>query len=85
MAFLSFALLIYSALPFYYPTFTTWSNFYNRTYLSATERDYRESVYTYNLVKIARYNNNSNSWVLDINNFTDLTLKEYLAEYRKIF
>lgn len=75
------ALLTYTVLPRYYPTFTTWSSLYNRTYPSATERDYRESVYTQNLVKIAKHNLENYSWSLDVNQFADLTSKEFATNY----
>ena len=78
---LSLALLTYTVLPRYYPTFTTWSTMYNRTYTSATERDYRESVYTQNLVMIATHNAQNYSWSLDVNQFADLTRKEFFTQY----
>lgn len=75
------ALLTYSVLPRYYPTFSTWSSLYNRSYLSATERDYRESVYTQNLAKIAKHNAHNHSWSMDVNQFADLTSNEFAAQY----
>ena len=75
------ALLTYVVLPRYYPTFSTWSSLYNRSYLSATERDYRESVYTQNLAKIAKHNMYNYSWSMDVNQFADLTSKEFAAQY----
>ena len=75
------ALLTYTVLPRYYPTFSTWSNLYNRTYLSPTERDYRESVYTQNLAKIAKHNLENYSWSLDVNQFADMTSKEFASQY----
>ena len=78
---LSLALLSYSALPRYYPTFTTWSHLYNRTYSSATERDYRESVYNQNLAIVSTHNAHDHSWTLDMNKFADLTSKEFADLY----
>ena len=75
------ALLTYTVLPRYYPTFSTWSSLYNRTYPSATERDYRESVYTQNLAKIAKHNMYNYSWSLDVNQFADMTQKEFATNY----
>lgn len=77
----SLALLTYSALPRYYPTFTAWSNLYNRSYTSPTERDYRESVYTQNLALIAAHNSHNHSWSLDLNQFADLTRYEFAEKY----
>lgn len=74
------ALLSYTVFPRYYPTFTTWSSLYNRTY-TPTERDYRESVYTQNLVKIAKHNAHNHSWSLDVNQFADLTRNEFSTQY----
>lgn len=74
------ALLTYVVLPRYYPTFSTWSSMYNRSY-TPTERDYRESVYTQNLVKIAKHNMQNHSWSLDVNQFADLTSKEFSTKY----
>ena len=75
------ALLTYTALPRYYPTFTTWSHLYNRTYDSATERDYRESVYTQNLAKVVSHNSHNHSYTLGLNKFADLTSKEFADQY----
>ena len=75
------ALLSYTFLPRYYPTFSTWSSLYNRTYPSATERDYRESVYTQNLAKIAKHNLYNYSWSMDVNQFADMTSKEFATNY----
>ena len=75
------ALLTYTLLPRYYPTFTTWSHLYNRTYESATERDYRESVYTQNLALVAAHNSQNHTYTLDLNKFADLTSSEFAARY----
>ena len=75
------ALLTYMTLPKYYPTFTTWANLHGRTYESATERDYRESVYTRNLLTIVKHNSHGHPWTLDVNKFSDLTSSEFAALY----
>ena len=77
---LSLALLTYTALPKYYPTFTYWSSLYNRTY-APTERDYRESIYSQNLAMIAAHNSHNHPWTLDVNRFADLTRAEFVAQY----
>ena len=77
VSFFSLALLTYAVMPRYFPSFTTWSNKYNRTY-TPTERDYRETVYTQNLAKIAAHP------TLNVDTYTDLTWKEYVALYSNL-
>lgn len=69
------------AVPLSYPTFTTWADKYGRVYTSATERDYRESVYNRNLAKVVRHNNHNHSYWLDVNKFADLTRTEFARRY----
>lgn len=64
-----------------YPSFETWSYRYNRVYLSATERDYRETVYNRNVARIARHNSHGHTWSLAVNKFADLTRKEFASRY----
>ena len=77
VSFFSLALLTYAVVPRYFPTFTTWSSKYNHTY-TPTERDYRETVYNQNIVMIASHN------TLNVDNYTDLTWKEYSSMYTNI-
>ena len=59
-----------------YPSFQEWSATYNRSY-DATERDYRETVYSRNLRKIAKHNRKGYAWTMGVNQFTDLTRQEF--------
>jgi len=69
-----------SALPLSYPTFTTWANMFGREY-SPTERDYRETVYNRNLLKIVRHNSHNHSYWYTANKFADLTREEFAKLY----
>jgi C1A family cysteine protease len=64
-----------------YPSFTTWQTLYGKEYLSASERDYRKSVYDRNVQKIARHNAHRHSWKMGANKFADLTSREFARLY----
>jgi len=64
-----------------YPTFQSWQALNGKEYLSATERDYRESVYDRNVKKIAKHNSHGHPWTLAVNGFADLTRKEFAHLY----
>jgi C1A family cysteine protease len=64
-----------------YPTFEQWQFQYGKEYLSATERDYRESVFDRNIQKIAKHNAHRHSWKMAANKFADLTAKEFSRLY----
>ena len=64
-----------------YPTFEQWQLKYGKQYLSATERDYRESVFDRNIQKIAKHNAHRHSWKLGANQFADLTSTEFARLY----
>jgi len=64
-----------------YPTFQQWQAFYGKEYLSATERDYRESMYDRNVRKIARHNSRANTWTMAVNQFADMSKSEFVARY----
>jgi C1A family cysteine protease len=64
------------AVPLSYPTFTTWAALHGRSY-APTERDYRETIYNRNLVKIVRHNGHNHSYWLTVNKFADLTREEF--------
>jgi len=68
------------AVPLSYPTFTTWAKKYSRDY-SPTERDYRETVYNRNLMKIVRHNSHNHSYWFTTNKFADLTREEFARRY----
>ena len=69
------------SVPLAYPTFENWSLMYGRVYTSATERDYRESVYSRNLAKVIHHNNHNHSYWFDVNKFADLSRKEFARLY----
>jgi len=64
-----------------YPSFEDWQLEYGKEYLSATERDYRESVFNHNVKKIATHNSHGHPWTLAVNKFADLTKKEFAGLY----
>jgi len=64
-----------------YPSFTTWSLLNGKQYPSPTERDYRESVYDFNVRKIARHNAKGLSWTMAVNKFADMSKKEFVQKY----
>jgi len=64
-----------------YPSFEDWQLEYGKQYLSATERDYRQSVYDHNVRKIAKHNSQGHSWKMGTNKFADLTKKEFADLY----
>ena len=64
-----------------YPTFQQWQTLYSKFYLSATERDYRESMYDRNVRKIARHNSKANTWTMAVNQFADMPKREFATKY----
>jgi cathepsin L len=64
-----------------YPTFEQWQIQYRKVYDSATDRDYRETVYYRNLQKVARHNAQGHSWKMGTNKFADLTKNEFARLY----
>lgn len=64
-----------------YPSFQEWQALYGKEYLSATERDYRESMYDRNVRKIARHNAKANTWTMAVNQFADMPKAEFVAKY----
>lgn len=71
----------FSLVPSPYPTFQAWQSLYGKEYLSATERDYRESMYDRNVRKIARHNSKGLSWTMAVNQFADMSKKEFATKY----
>jgi C1A family cysteine protease len=71
----------FSLVPSPYPTFQAWQSLYGKEYLSATERDYREYMYTRNVRKIARHNAKGLSWTMAVNQFADLSKGEFAERY----
>lgn len=64
-----------------YPSFEDWQMLHGKEYLSATERDYRESVYDRNIKKIAKHNAHGHSWKMGATKFADLTKQEFARLY----
>lgn len=64
-----------------YPSFQEWQALYSKEYLSATERDYRESMYDRNIRKIARHNAKANTWTMAVNQFADMPKAEFARLY----
>ncbi len=65
---------------FYAPTFEEWSLIYGKSY-EPTERDYREFVYSNNVLKIMEHNDGNHTWSMDVNQFADLTADEFSFLY----
>lgn len=64
-----------------YPTFQQWQSLYGKEYLSATERDYRESMYDRNVRKIAKHNSKTHTWTMAVNQFADMPKREFMEKY----
>ena len=64
-----------------FPRFEDWAVAYGRTYNSATERDYRETVFSRNLAKVIHHNSHNHSYWYTLNKFADLTRREFAAKY----
>jgi hypothetical protein len=63
------------------PSFPVWLNKHNKSYPSATEHDYRHSIYINNVHKIRAHNKAGLNWTMSVNQFTDLTATEFAAKY----
>lgn len=67
------------------PTFPVWASSYNKTYSAASERDFRESVYSTNVKTIAKHNRaylrGRRGWTMGVNSFADLTPSEFKARF----
>jgi C1A family cysteine protease len=73
------ALTIFSAV-FGAPSFEQWSTHHGKVY-EPTERDYRETIYNQNVIKILTHNTGNHSWSMGVNKFADLTADEFKAQY----
>jgi KDEL-tailed cysteine endopeptidase len=73
------ALAIFSAV-FGTPSFDQWAAHHGKVY-QPTERDYRETVYNQNVIKILTHNTGNHSWTMGVNEFTDMTAEEFKARY----
>ena len=71
----------YSGLITSYPSFESWMMYYNVSYNGATERDYRQSVYTTNVKRITEHNMARDTWTMAVNRFADLTGQEFYNKY----
>ncbi len=72
--------LVVFASAFSVPTFEEWSVFHGKVY-EPTERDYRESVFNKNVLKIVEHNAGNSSWTMSVNKFADLTAEEFKGLY----
>ena len=63
------------------PSFDNWVHTYNKTYVSLSEYNIRQSIYLSNLVKISKHNSEDHTWSMDVNQFADLTRAEFKQLY----
>ena len=63
------------------PSFLDWMEMNGKTYTSATELDYRMSVFATNVNRIETHNSGNHSWSMSVNKFADLTTEEFSARY----
>ena len=63
------------------PSFLDWMSVNGKSYTSATEMDYRMSVYSANVARIEAHNAGNHSWTMAVNKFADLTADEFAARY----
>jgi C1A family cysteine protease len=65
------------------PSFNRWASFHRKVY-SASERDYRNSVFDANVERIYLHNMYSNSsWTMAVNKFADMTADEWRSIYSR--
>jgi cathepsin L len=63
------------------PSFDSWSQTYNKSYLNSSEYLYRQNIYLSNLVKISKHNSENHTWTMGVNQFADLTSDEFKQQY----
>jgi C1A family cysteine protease len=66
-------LLSYASMP----SFTNWMTQFNKSYDSLNEYVHRKSIYSSNILKIAKHNSIENSWKMNLNKFADMTSSEF--------
>jgi C1A family cysteine protease len=66
-------LLTYASMP----SFSNWMTQFNKSYNSMNEYVHRKSIYSFNILKIAKHNSVENSWKMDLNKFADMTSSEF--------
>jgi C1A family cysteine protease len=59
------------------PNFSNWMTQFNKSYESINEYAHRKSIYSSNILKIAKHNSIENSWRMNVNKFSDLTSSEF--------
>jgi C1A family cysteine protease len=65
------------------PSFNSWAAFHKKVY-SASDRDYRNSVFDANVERIYLHNMYSNSgWTMAVNKFADMTANEWRSVYTR--
>lgn len=74
------ALFAVAVTGFSSPTFEEWTVAHGKTY-EPTERDYRNSVYDGNVALIEAHNAGNHTWTMGVNQFADLTAKEFAARF----
>lgn len=68
------------ASTFLVPSFEEWSVYHGKVY-EPTERDFRETVFNQNVIKILSHNAENRSWTMSVNKFADLTAEEFKAQF----
>jgi C1A family cysteine protease len=63
------------------PSFLDWMSVHGKSYTSATEMDYRMTVYSTNVAKIEAHNAANLGWTMAVNKFADLTSDEFATQY----
>jgi len=63
------------------PSFTTWTNMYNKSYPTLSEYNRRQDVYLANLIKISKHNTGNHTWTMAVNQFADLNSTEFKQQY----
>ncbi len=63
------------------PSFLDWMTAHGKSYTSATEMDYRMSIFNANVAKIEDHNAGNHSWSMAVNKFADLTEDEFATRY----
>jgi C1A family cysteine protease len=63
------------------PSFTTWTQRFNKTYIDYNEYNLRSSIYLQNLIRIAQHNSENHTWTMGANKFADLTSSEFKQLY----
>jgi len=63
-----------------FPAFATWAATFGKVY-NGDEAALRETIYNANVEKIETHNKQGLLWTMDVNEFADLTVDEFVAQY----